>query len=157
MPSPQEIQRDYEYVAYIDEAGDPGLRRIQTQSTPGASEWFIPGCVLVRKSVEPEIPKIVGSWLSDLSVTQRQHLHYRDLSPTKRSAACRLVAENRNVLFVVCSHKKNMEGYRNDNAAAKLQEPDWFYNFMTRLLLERVTNFVLRDSLDKHGRPKSSA
>jgi hypothetical protein len=36
-----EIQREYEYVAYIDEAGDPGLKRIGTKESPGSTEWFI--------------------------------------------------------------------------------------------------------------------
>ena len=32
---------DYEYVAYIDEAGDQGLRKVKPIDPDGASEWLI--------------------------------------------------------------------------------------------------------------------
>lgn len=38
----------YNYILYIDEAGDDGLTRVRPIDENGASEWLIIGGVLVR-------------------------------------------------------------------------------------------------------------
>ena len=52
--------------------------------------------------------------------------------------------------FVIASNKKNMEGYSNP-FAGKIPSSNWFYCWMTRLLLERVTRFVHQRSLAEYG------
>lgn len=46
---------DYEYIAYIDESGETGLKNILSIDANGSSEWFILSLVLVPKSEEPNI------------------------------------------------------------------------------------------------------
>ncbi|WP_372917124.1 hypothetical protein, partial [Sandarakinorhabdus sp.] len=55
--------------------------------------------------------------------------------------------------FVVASNKKNMQGYQNP-FAGKIPSSNWFYCWMTRLLLERVTRFVLDKSMKECGAAK---
>lgn len=55
--------------------------------------------------------------------------------------------------FVVASNKKNMQCYRNP-FADKIPSKNWFYCWMTRLLLERVTKFVYDHSVCESGAPK---
>jgi hypothetical protein len=38
----------YHYIANIDEAGDPGIRRVRPKDNPGASEWLVLGCSLIE-------------------------------------------------------------------------------------------------------------
>ena len=52
--------------------------------------------------------------------------------------------------FVVCSFKRTMLGYHNARAAAATgRDKDYLYNFVCRLLLERVTAFVAEDARRK--------
>jgi hypothetical protein len=37
---------EYYYVACIDEAGDPGIRRVRPHDPNGGSEWLTLGCSL---------------------------------------------------------------------------------------------------------------
>ncbi|MEO8530324.1 MAG: hypothetical protein ABI459_03810, partial [Deltaproteobacteria bacterium] len=37
----------YEYVLYIDEAGDDGLKKVMPVDNPGATEWLVIGAVLI--------------------------------------------------------------------------------------------------------------
>ena len=50
------------------------------------------------------------------------------------------------------SHKRNMQGYRNTRPR---YEPDWFYRWMTRILLERVTHFCQRRAQLEQRDPKT--
>lgn len=139
---------EYHYVAYIDEAGDPGLERVKPLDNPGSSEWLILSAVVVRapneKNVVPWIQEILQKIRS-----QRRYLHFTDLKPWNKRIVCGELATLPIRCFVVCSNKKNMRGYRNP-FAEKYENPNWFYAWLSRLLLERVTYFVRQKSLEQH-------
>lgn len=142
----------YHYVAYIDEAGDPGLKRVKPLDTPGSSEWLILSAVVVGVPNEAN----VAPWRNDilrLIRSQRRDLHFTDLKPWNKSIVCEEIAKLPVRCFVVCSNKKNMRGYRNP-FAEKYPSPNWFYAWLSRLLLERVTYFVREKSLEQHGEVK---
>ena len=52
----------YDYIAYIDESGDDGLRAVKPRTFPGSSEWLILSAVVIRGSNEPE----VAGWVKDI-------------------------------------------------------------------------------------------
>lgn len=135
----------YSYVAYIDEAGDPGLRRVKPDDTPGSSEWLMVSAVVIRAHQE----HLVSGWIQELMASMGSHqmrdLHFAKLSPTRKLAACARLAGLPIRCFVVCSNKRNMRGHRNP-LAEKIPSDNWFYCWMTRLLLERVTHFIERRS-----------
>lgn len=147
-------QPDYEYIAYIDEAGDPGLNRVRPIDDAGGTEWMVIGAALVRKNNELMPPKWVGDILNDIGIRQRPDLHFRDLSPTRQIRVCAMMANLPAVYFVVASNKKNMRGYKNERVEAKSYSQQWFYNWLCRILLERITDFALRDSRKHHGSAK---
>lgn len=64
-----------------------------------------------------------------------------------------MIAEKEVVCFAVCSNKKNMRGWSNERAAI-MRSKQWFYNFCVRFLIERVTDFCLRDSIKKYNAPR---
>ena len=131
---------DYGYIAYIDEAGDPGLTRVRPIDDNGASEWLVLSAVVMKAKREPDVVKWVDDIRTPIGVTQRRYLHYRDLSPTRKLAVANAMAELPIRAFALCSNKKNMRGYHNPRAA-KIPSQQWFYNWCVRLLLERVTAF----------------
>jgi hypothetical protein len=75
---------EYEYIAYIDEAGDLGLKRLRPKQKWRSSEWFVLGAVLVSRANE----EAVETWVSDMLESvrgkqppgRRQALHFRKLA-----------------------------------------------------------------------------
>lgn len=141
---------DYSYVAYVDEAGDPGLKRVKPDDHPGSSEWLMVSAVVIRSENEA----VVSDWIREIMVKLNSHqmrdLHFAKLSPARKLAACAHVAGLPVRCFVICSNKRNMRGHRNP-LAEKIPSDNWFYCWMTRLLLERVTHFVDHDSTSRFG------
>jgi hypothetical protein len=141
---------DYGYVAYIDEAGDPGLKKVRPIDPNGASEWLMLSAIVMRAKWENDVVGWVDNIRTGLGVRQRRDLHYRTLSPTRKLAAATAIAGLPLRGFVVCSNKKNMRGHENRNAA-KIPSQEWFYNWCVRLLLERITGFCASRTIADHG------
>lgn len=140
----------YEYVLFVDEAGDDGLKRVRPIDDVGASEWLCIAGLLVRADNEAAVVDWVREIRKDIASTQAPALHFKKLSPTKRRKACELLADKPVVGFVVCSNKKNMRGWTNPRAAS-LGVKQWYYNYCVRILMERVTAFCARDSIKNYG------
>lgn len=143
--------KEYGYIAYIDEAGDPGLKRVRPLDENGASEWLVLSAVVVRLPREPHVLGWVEQIVQNLEIRQRSDLHYRTLSPTRKLAAAEQIAELPLRGFAICSNKKNMRGYRNPRAE-RMSSQQWFYNWCIRLLLERVTAFCESRTIKDHGK-----
>jgi hypothetical protein len=147
------VPPEYNYVAYIDEAGDPGLNKVRPIDPDGASEWLILSAVVIQAKREPHVVSWVDAIRDGIGVKQRRYLHYRDLSDTRKRTVAKCMAELPIRGFAVCSNKKNMRGYRNSRAE-KIPSQQWFYNWCVRLLLERVTAFCAEHSQREHGELK---
>ncbi|WP_040677576.1 DUF3800 domain-containing protein [Rhizobium mesoamericanum] len=140
---------DYEFIAYIDESGDPSLKRVRPIDDTGGTEWFTIAAVLVRREFDAELPKWVAAINQAIGSTNSQIIHFTHLSPQHRLRAAELMAELPLRLFVVASNKKNMRRHRNERAE-KANSKQWFYNWMARILVERITDFCLRYSHRKN-------
>lgn len=140
----------YDYVAYIDEAGDPGLNRVRPIDEDGASEWLVLSAVVIQAKREPNVVPWVDAIRDGIGVRQRRFLHYRDLSDTRKRTVANCMAALPIRAFAMCSNKKNMRGYRNTRAE-KIPSQQWFYNWCVRLLLERVTAFCAEHSQKHYG------
>ncbi|WP_159415531.1 DUF3800 domain-containing protein [Ensifer adhaerens] len=146
MPAP-----GYDYIAYIDEAGDPGVKAIESGDKKGATEWFSVGCAVIAAKNEAEPIEFVRRARDLIGARQRPDIHYKFLKDWQRNRVCAELAKENVRLFAVVSNKRNMENYRNPNAAAKTLHPNnWFYNYCIRILLERVSDWVERRSFLDH-------
>lgn len=141
---------EYGYVAYIDEAGDTGLSKVRPIDENGSSEWFVLSALVMRAKWEPDVVGWVDGIRSNIGVTQRRFLHFRDLSPTRKLAVASAISKLPVRGFAICSNKKNMRRHRNDNAA-KVPSQQWFYNWCIRLLMERVTAFCAERTQRDYG------
>ncbi|WP_215263409.1 DUF3800 domain-containing protein [Epibacterium ulvae] len=133
----------YKYILYIDEAGDDGLTKVRPIDPNGASEWLLLSGYLIRAEHE----KSCRLWLDNISAdiqSQSNVIHFRKLSPTKGTRAAELLAKYPARAFIIASNKKNMRGHENERAA-QAGGKQWFYNWLVRILLERVTEFCLQD------------
>lgn len=100
------LNLDYEFVAYIDEAGDPGLRAVAPIDPNGSSEWMTLGCVLIRKKYEKDVVRWVRDIRLAVRAVQGPALHYRRLSRAKRLMACKMLAQLPVRAIVLASNKK---------------------------------------------------
>lgn len=140
------------YVAYIDEAGDDGIKKIRTEDEAGGSEWLVISAVVIHAD---NVPHVVP-WLKDMikrtGSHQIRHLHFHKLDDAGKVAVCKALIEHDVYLFSVASFKRTMEGYQNA-AAEKVNNNKTarFYCWMSRLLLEQVSNFIGQRTLIDYG------
>lgn len=145
----------YEFIAYFDEAGDPGVKAVAPIDKNGASEWFTLGCALVRASNEHLLIDLIRRLKSEINSKQRPDLHFRHLGENKKQHICDALAKEPVRFSVLASNKKNMRNYRNTAAeAVSLHPNNWFYNYCVRILLERVTDWCERRSIAELGESK---
>src|SRR5688572_28609770 len=143
---------EHKFIAFIDEAGDPGLKRVRPIDPVGASEWLVLGATLFRAEKETQSVQVIKQLLGELRIRQRTYLHFRDLNPERKLAVCQAMRHLEARFFVLASNKKNMRGYSNPRAE-KVRSNQWFYNWCVRLLLERITDFVESRSLAEYVKP----
>lgn len=143
----------YDYVAYIDEAGDDGLRLVKPVDQNGSSEWLILSAAVIRASYEKEFIENMSD-LTKKVTRQASNIHFARLSPRRKILVCENTAQVNARYFVVASNKKNMRGYRN-RKAEKIPSSNWFYCWLSRMLLERVTDFIRVRSLEDYSEPRS--
>src|ERR1700733_6065863 len=145
---------DYDYVAYIDEAGDPGLKRLRPDVPTGSSEWFVLSAIVVSKKHEMAVRDWTAAMIAETGRHQRTDLHFRNLHESHRTLVCTMLANNPVRCFAVCSHKKSLLNWPHSPALKEMQNQDWFYSFLSRYLLERVTHFVAAHSTKATGSTK---
>lgn len=140
-------------MAYIDEAGDPGIARVQPIDPNGASEWFVMAAVVVRAETDQNTVQWVKDTRVELRLDQGPQLHFKNLTASKKFAVSMRLSEYPCRIFVVASHKPNMQAYINKRAGIRRSQ-NWFYNWCARILLERVTKYCLNRAVAECGSPR---
>jgi hypothetical protein len=143
----------YSYVAYIDEAGDPGLRKVKPRTANGSSEWIVLAGALIPAELEAETRIWVKEFRAVIASRQLRDIHFQKLNDHRKADVCRALTAKNVRLFAVVSNKQNMEGYSNP-AAAQIPSNNWFYCWLTRVLLERMTDCALAASIKRYGEPR---
>lgn len=139
------------YAIFVDEAGDPGVRAVAPAHPNGSSEWFTMSALVIDQARDAETVAWVRDIKSAVKQTQRPDFHYKDvLQGRRRALACEMLAARPCRIFVVASHKPNMSGFSNPRAEA-MGSQNYFYNWILRVLLERVTHWVRAKSLHDYG------
>jgi hypothetical protein len=128
------------------------LKLVAKPDRRGVSEWFILSAFVVSAAEEHNVGRWQRETLAAFGRTQRTDLHFKDLNDRQRRAACLDLASRPCRLFAVMSNKKNVQNYRNMRT---LPERDWFYWWMLRLLLERVTLFCHRHANARSIEPRT--
>ena len=139
------------YTAFIDEAGDPGLRRVRPIDPDGASEWLCLSAVVMRANYDPAPVSWVRSMIENARI-KRPDIHFRMLHDWQKRIVWGEMAKLPVRAFVLASNKKNMRGHTNTRAARRGSQ-EYFYNYCIRLLLERVTKFCF-DGAQREGGEK---
>lgn len=141
----------YDYVAFIDEAGDDGLENIKSVDGYGGTEWFVLAAVVIRRQNLLLLEKAIRDIKIAVGFDERRQLHFKKLKTEQKLIAANKIAELPVRVFVAISNKKNMWRYKNTRAAIA-EGQNWYYNFMFRLVLERVTEFCLSKRTEGEGK-----
>ncbi|PDQ19480.1 hypothetical protein CN311_19205 [Mesorhizobium sanjuanii] len=153
MTSKGKIPEPY-FIAYFDEAGDPGIKTVAPIDPNGASEWFSVGCAVIRATNEPNMVGLIRDIKRSVFSTQSPDLHFRNLAEHKKKSVCDALAATNIRFFVVVSNKKNMRDYHNPQAeAVSLHPHNWFYNYCIRIALERISEWCAARSTLEEGGP----
>jgi hypothetical protein len=144
---------EYHYIAYIDEAGDPGIKKVKPDDPNGSSEWIVVSAALIPAELEGQVEGWVNDMMKAMNSHQLRDLHFQRLSSDRKLLVCNMLAEKNVRLFTIASNKRNMKGYQNLKAA-QIPSQSWFYCWLTRVLLERVTDSVLAASQKRYDAPK---
>lgn len=144
---------DHHYTLFIDEAGDDKVERLKPKTPDGNSEWLCLGGYLVRATAESDLERRRDEILKAIGQKPGGVLHFRNLKPGSRALATKALASKGSPArgFVVCSLKQTMLNHHNARAAAASVNPrDYLFNWVVRLLLERVTQYVASHA-QRHG------
>ncbi|MGV3456317.1 DUF3800 domain-containing protein [Sphingomonas sp.] len=136
------------YIIYIDEAGDPGIKRYS--SGDPRFEWFTLGAVVVRAADEPQIVEWIRESLIGAKGRQTPVLHYRNLTEGAKLAVCEGLGAKPARAFALASHKTNMRRHLNPRLSTE-ERASRFYNWCVRFLLERVTEWCAAQSILEFG------
>ena len=137
------------YVAYIDEAGDDGIRSVSPIDPNGASEWFVLGAFVVPIHEDAFVQQWLNEALARLKSRQRGDIHFAKLDDGRKKIVCNYLGGLNFRWFVSVSHKPNMRGYRNTRAEV-FRSKNYFYNWMARVLLEKVTQYCQNDAKTRY-------
>lgn len=140
----------YQYVLFVDEAGDDKAESLKPVNPHGNSEWLCLGGYVVRKEFEAELEDRRDILLKEIGGQKGGTMHFRKYKRRNRMKICKKLATFPARAFVVCSFKETFVGHRNDRAATSGSDPrQVLYNFVARVLLERVTHFVYQDAQEQ--------
>jgi hypothetical protein len=133
------------YAVYIDESGDDGIKTVTPIDVAGASEWFVLAGFVVPLAEDHFVQQWLVEALSRIKSPQRKNIHFSKLDDGRKEIVCQYLATLNFRWFVAVSHKPNMRGYRNTRAE-RVGSRNYFYNWMARILLEKITQYCLKDS-----------
>lgn len=128
----------HSFIAFIDEAGDDGLRKFREPGKRGgASSWLVISACVFRASLSLDAIKWrdeIGSLMPD---RKKRELHFKELNHGQRLAAARTLATKPvRVLNVMAAKRPIPDGlYSAKNT---------LYFYMTRYLIERIS-WLCRD------------
>jgi hypothetical protein len=131
------------YTAYIDEAGDEGFGKLAAGPVGGQSRWFALGACIVTRENDLKMPLWRDNILARFPLKKTRDLHFRDLKHEQKVVACQEVSALPLWGCVTISHKVTIPGKRYEDTFKK---KGYLYNYMLRWLLERVTDFLHRES-----------
>jgi hypothetical protein len=141
FPPPPCAKKVIRFVAYVDEAGDEGFGKLPDGNT-AQSRWLSLGAAIVSEANDRYVP----AWRDEImsafvSKKNQRDLHFRDLNHDQKVHACATIATKPVGACVVSSNKITIL------AAEELEvfkRPQHLYNYLTRLLLERITHTCRR-------------
>lgn len=124
---------DHEFVAYIDESGDDGLKKFREPGGGGgSSHWLVLGCCMVRAKNDASLIKLRDEANASIGRTIKRDIHFHELQHAQKA--------------VVIDHVRKMPIRLTSVLSCKKHIPDGIYNrkgqlywYLCRYLIERIS------------------
>lgn len=127
--------KNYSFVAYIDESGDDGINSA-LQNGGGASHWFVLSALIVRRSVDTELPRKRDEIVSEISL-QRSEIHMKKIkNHEQKLLVVKKTSEIPSRHITILSNKYSIIHSQRKNL---FKEKNTYYNYMGRYLIERIS------------------
>lgn len=136
------------FVAYVDEAGDEGFGKLGTGERTAQSKWFAIGAMVVDKAEDRNLTSWRDEILGYFPRKKNRDLHFRELKHEQRVQACRVLASKSAGACVVASNKITLLTHPKKEI---FKQKQYLYNYMTRFLLERITEACATKAKILHG------
>lgn len=130
-------------TVFVDEGGDSGLKD-GLHHHGSKYEWLVLAAYIVRTGSIEKTFSTRDHILRECRMRQASSVHYHKMKEDRRKQACDILAGHSARAAVLCSHKSNMREYVNPKLGK--MPASKFYNWCTKLLLERVIDFYQNDS-----------
>ena len=126
--------KNYSFVAYIDESGCDGFDKLH--SGENTSNWFILSAMIVRRSIDAELPKRRDAILTAIS-KQRKIIHMRKIRNHQHKLYIARETGKLPARFInILSNKYSI---RNSNRKDLYDKKNTYYSYMARYLIERIS------------------
>lgn len=123
---------------YIDESGEAGIAKVRTESSPGASPYFVLGAAVCRVSDEPKVIEAFQKFRDEIG--KKSWKHATELGHPEKVLLARTLGKVPARFFGVISNKSTLGEY-----AEKIRkDPQKFYNKCTTYLLEIILSYSIR-------------
>lgn len=120
---------------YIDESGEAGIAKVRTETSGGASPYFVMAAAVMPRAVRIHANSILDQVIEAIP---KQWAHATDLNHGQTVYWCRAAASVNLRFFAVISNKSTLGDY----SQRIKKDPDKFYNKCAVYLLERVGQYL---------------
>ena len=125
---------------YIDESGEAGIARVRTNTTHGASPYFVLAAAVMPNAVRIQAERTLTSVEESIP---KKWSHVTDLTHAQTVYWAREASKANLRFFAVISNKSTLGAYSNRIA----MDPDKFYNKCAVYLLERIGRYLVAKNM----------
>lgn len=128
----------YSFIAYIDEAGDDGIKKLKDSDGKGSTHWLMLGAVIVRATNDLDMVKIRDTIKQNIkSTNDKKDIHFRDFKHEQKVVACQHIAKQPLRAIVVASNKNTIITHPRKDL---YQDKNALYWYLAKYLLERISH-----------------
>lgn len=123
---------------YIDESGETGITKVRSETTQGASPYFVVGAAVFQPASEINAKKVLEEFKA--SIPKKKWRHATELDHPEKVYLAREASKLHARYFAVISRKQTLGAYKDQID----DDPQKFYNKCVQYLLEIVCAYLLR-------------
>lgn len=135
------MESEENYTLFVDESGQSGIKKIQTEDEGGASPYMVLGAALIKNE---DLKRITVGLAGLAKQFGKSDIHCSKLNHAQKVFLTRRVAKAPVTFFGVISKKETLHGYKEDIDGSHIL----YYNKCSQYLLEKVGKYIELNGLE---------
>lgn len=129
----------YSYIAYIDEAGDDGLKKLKDDSgNHGSTHWLILGAIIIRATNDLDMVKYRDTIKQKTqNKSEKRSIHFRDFKHEQKVVVAKEIASMPIRGIVVASNKNTIISHPRPDL---YEDKNALYWYLAKYLIERISH-----------------